>query len=296
MELRQLRYFIVLSEELHFSRAAKRLHLSQPPLTRQIRQLERELGVDLLYRTSRKVALTDAGHVFAEEARQIIARVTHASGLASQADRGVAGELVLGYTPARANIVAGSVRAFAKLYPNVRIALRDMSGPNVELIRDGRIDVGFLAMPVEATGLILETVLRERFVVMMPEKHPLAARQSISIRELAKESILLFPRYSNPVAYDIVVGLFQARELSMNIALEVENLHMRMELLRAGFGLCVFQRSVAEILCGKDVVFRPLQNSPSAQVGIAYSPENRSHAVPLFIDCVKQKVNKTRSN
>lgn len=296
MELRHLRYFIVLSEELHFSRAAKRLHLSQPPLTRQIRQLEQELGVDLLYRTTRKVDLTDAGHAFANEARQIIARVVHASGVALQANRGVAGELVLGYTPARANIVARSVRAFAKLYPNVRIALREMSGQSVQLIRDGRIDVGFVAMPVEGTGLILETVLSERFVVVMPEKHPLAARQSISIRELAKEPILFFPRYSNPAAYDNVVSLFRARELSMNIALEVENLHMRMELLRVGFGLCVFQSSVAELLFGKDVVFRPLQNSPSAQVGIAYSPENRSHALPLFIDCVKQKVNKKRSN
>jgi DNA-binding transcriptional LysR family regulator len=105
MELRQLRYFIVLSEELHFNRAAKRLHLSQPPLTRQIRQLEEELGVELLYRTTRKVELTDAGHAFANEARQIMARVAHASGLAAQANRGVVGQLVLGYTPARANIV-----------------------------------------------------------------------------------------------------------------------------------------------------------------------------------------------
>ena len=296
MELTQLRYFIVLSEELHFSRAAKRLHLSQPPLTRQIRQLEQELGVDLFYRTTRKVALTDAGYVFANEARQIIAGVVHASGVGSQVNRGVVGELVLGYTPARAIIVARSVRAFSKRHPYVRITLRDISGQSVDLIRDGRIDVGFLAMPVEAPGLILETVLRERFVVMMPEKHPLAARQSISIRELAKEPILLFPRYSNPVAYDNVVGLFRARELTMNIALEVENLHMRIELLRVGFGLCVFQSSVAEILYGKEVVVRPLQNSPSEQVGIAYSPENRSHALPLFIDCVKQKLNKIRNN
>jgi DNA-binding transcriptional LysR family regulator len=296
MELRQLRYFIVVSEELHFSRAAKRLNLSQPPLTRQIRQLEQELGVDLFYRTTRKVELTDAGHAFANEARQIIARVVHASGVASQANRGVVGELVLGYTPARANIVAKAVKAFAAVYPNVRITLRDMSGQSVQLIRDGRIDVGFVAMPVDGTGLIVETILRERFVVAMPEKHPFAARQSISIRELAKEPILLFPRYSNPVGYDIVVGLFRARDLSMNIALEVENLHMRMELLRAGFGMCVFRGSVAEILYGKDVVFRPLQNSPSAQVGIAYSPENRSHALPLFTDCLKQIANKKRRN
>jgi DNA-binding transcriptional LysR family regulator len=219
----------------------------------------------------------------------------HASGVASQANRGVVGELVLGYTPARANIVAQAVQTFAKLYPNVRITLRDMSGQSVQLIRDGRIDVGFVAMPVDATGLVVVSVLHERFVVALPEKHPLAVRKSITIRELAKEPILLFPRYSNPVGYDIVVGLFRARDLSMNIVLEVENLHMRMELLRAGFGLCVFRSSVAEILYGKDVVFRPLQNSPLAEVGIAYSPENRSHALPLFTDCLKQKVKKKRS-
>jgi|HubBroStandDraft_1064217.scaffolds.fasta_scaffold05608_3 DNA-binding transcriptional LysR family regulator len=295
MELRQLRYFIVLSEELHFSRAAKRLHLSQPPLTRQIRQLEQELGVELLYRTTRKVELTDAGHTFANEARQIIARVAHASGLASQANRGVVGELVVGYTPARANIVAKAVKAFSKLYSNVRITLRDMSGQGVQLIRDGRVDVGFVAQPVDGAGLIVKTVQRERFVVALPEKHPLAARQSISIRELAKEPMLLFPRYSNPVGYDIVVGLFRARDLSMTVALEVENLHMRMELLRAGFGLCVFRSSVAEILYGKDVVFRPLQGSPTAQVAIAYSVENRSHTLPLFTDCINQKLNKKRT-
>jgi DNA-binding transcriptional LysR family regulator len=289
MELRQLRYFIALSEELHFSRAAKRMHVSQPPLTRQIRQLEEELGVALLYRTTRKVELTDAGHVFANEARQIIARIAHASGIALQADRGVIGEVVLGYTPARANIVAKAVKAFAKLYPNVRIALRDMSGQGVQLIRDGRIDLGFVALPVDRTGLIVETVLRERFVVAMPKKHPLAARKSISIRELAKEPNLVFPRHSNSVGYDILVGLFRNRDLSMNVALEVENLHMRMELLRAGFGVCLFRSSVAEILSGRDVVFRPLRNSPTVGVGIVFSPENRSHALRLFVDCIKQK-------
>ncbi len=296
MELRQLRYFIAVSEELHFSRAAKRLHVSQPPLTRQIRQLEEELGVALLYRTTRKVELTDAGQAFANEARQIIARVTHASGIASQANRGVVGELVLGYTPARAYTVAKAVKEFAKLYPNVRISLRDMSGQSVQLIRDGRVDVGFVALPMDATGLMVETVLRERFVVAMPEKHRLATRKSIAIRELAKEPNLLFPRHSNPVGYDIVVGLFRDCDLSMKIALEVENLHMRMELLRAGFGVCVFRSSVAEILYGRHVVFRPLQNSPTVGVGIVYSPENRSHALPLFTDCVKHKFYSKKAN
>jgi DNA-binding transcriptional LysR family regulator len=288
MELRQLRYFIVLSEELHFNRAAKRLHLSQPPLTRQIRQLEDELGVSLVYRTTRKVELTDAGHAFANEARQIMARVAHASGLASQANRGIVGQLVLGYTPARTNMVAKVVKAFGKLCPNVRMSLRDMTGHNIQLIRDGRIDVGFFPLPVDKTGLIVETLLREKYVVAMPKNHRLAGRRSISIRELTKEPNLFFPRYTNPVGYDIVVGLCQTRGLSLNIVLEVENVHMRVELVREGFGVCVLRTSTAEALHGSDIVFRPLQNSPILEVGMAYSPENRSHALPLFTDCVKQ--------
>lgn len=292
MELRQLRYFIVLSEELHFNRAAKRLHLSQPPLTRQIRQLEDELGVSLVYRTTRKVQLTDAGQTFANEARQILARVAHASGLAAQANRGIVGQLVLGYTPARTNMVARVVKAFGKLCPNVRISLRDMTGSNIQLIRDGRIDVGFFPLPIDKTGLIVETLLREKYMVAMPKNHRLAGRRSIPIRELTKEPNLLFPRYTNPSGYDIVVGLCQSRGLSLDIVLEVENVHMRVELVREGFGVCVLRNSTAEALHGSDVVFRLLQNSPIMEVGMAYSPENRSHALPLFTDCVKQTLSR----
>ncbi|HEX3375291.1 MAG TPA: LysR family substrate-binding domain-containing protein [Candidatus Acidoferrales bacterium] len=217
-----------------------------------------------------------------------MARVAHASGLASQANRGIVGQLVLGYTPARTNMVAKVVKAFGKLCPNVRMSLRDMTGHNIQLIRDGRIDVGFFPLPVDKTGLIVETLLREKYVVAMPKKHRLAGRQSISIRELTKEPNLLFPRYTNPVGYDIVVGLCQMRGLSLDIVLEVENVHMRVELVREGFGVCVLRTSTAEALHGSDIVFRPLQNSPILKVGMAYSLENRSHALPLFTDCVKQ--------
>jgi len=287
MELRQLRYFIVLSEELHFNRAAKRLHLSQPPLTRQIRQLEEELGVALFYRTTRKVELTDAGHAFANEARQIVARVAHAAGLAAQANRGVVGQLVLGYTSSRTNLVAKAIKDFREHYPDVRISLRDMTGHNFQPIRDCRIDVGLVPLPIDKTGIIVETLLRERYLVAMAKDHRLSARRSISIRELAKEPHILFPRYSNPVAYDNVIGLCRTRDLSLNIVLEVENVHMRIELVREGLGICLVRTSTAEDLHAKDVVFRPLQNSPIMEVGIAYSPENRAHALPIFIDCMK---------
>jgi DNA-binding transcriptional LysR family regulator len=287
MELRQLQYFLALSEELHFNRAAKRLHISQPPLSRQIRQLEEELGVDLLYRTTRKVELTDAGHTFANEARHILAQVVHASGLTVQANRGIAGQLVAGYTPARANIVARTVRAFAKRYPNVRVSLHDMLRQNMELIRDGRIDVGFVALPVNGAGLVIETILRERFVVAMAKNHPLARRKKISILEVAREPSLLFPRYLNPAGYDTIVGLCRKYGLPMNIVLEVENIHMRIELVRAGFGICVIRSSTAQSVRGENVVFRPLQNSPIVELGLAYNAENRSRALPLFTDTAK---------
>jgi DNA-binding transcriptional LysR family regulator len=289
MELRQLRYFVALAEELNFSRAARRLHISQPPLTRQIHQLEEELGVDLLYRTTRKVELTDAGQSFANEARQIIARIAHAAGLASQANRGIVGHLVVGYTPSRLHILARAVKSFTEKYPSVRLELHDISGHYTELIRDGRVDVGFVPIPVDSTGLVVETILREPFVVAMPKTNPLAKKNRVSMSELAGEPNLLFPRRMDPAGYDLIVGLCQRRNLTMNVVMEVENIHTRIALVGAGFGVCVVRASARGFL-GNDVVFRALQASPLVAVGIAYSRENRSHALPLFVDIVRQVI------
>jgi len=165
MELRQLRSFLVLCEELHFCRAAKLLNISQPPLTRQIRQLEEELGVQLFYRTKRIVELTDAGRTFAVEARQVIAQVARAAGLATQVKRGAIGQLTVGYTLPKANIIVGALKAFAKQCPNANILLRylpgDGRGKEWNFIRDGRIDVGFVGLHADNTGLVVETIMRK---------------------------------------------------------------------------------------------------------------------------------------
>ena len=286
MELRQLRYFVAVAEELNFGRAAARLHISQPPLTRQIHRLEEELGVNLFRRTTRKVELTEAGQTFVIEARQIIARVAHAAGLASQANRGIAGHLVIGYTPPRTALVARTLKVFAQKYPNVRLELRDILGQTTELIRDGRVDVAFVPLPIESTGLVVHTVLREQFVVAMTSMHRLAQKKFVTIQELADEPNLLFPRQMNPVGYDQIVSLCQRRNLTLNVVLEVEDIHTRMALVGAGFGVCVVRRS-AIAFQSTDVVLRKLRNSPTVEVGIAYSRENRSLAVPLLVDTAK---------
>ena len=292
MELRQLRSFLVLSEELHFCRAAKLLNISQPPLSRQIRQLEEELGVQLFYRTKRIVEITDAGRSFAIEARHVIAQVARAAGLATQIKRGAVGQLTVGYTLPKANIIVGTLKAFAKQYPNANILLRylpgDGRGERMEFIRDGRIDVGFVGLHADNTGLVVEKIMREGFVIAMRKGHPLSSRTQVPVQALARERCILYPRYWNPSEYDLLTGLCQKSGFAMDIAYEVENIHMRFELVGKGFGVSI-ARASAQGLHRSDVLFRPLKNSPKVAMGIAYSPENRSQVLKLFIDTVRKK-------
>jgi|HubBroStandDraft_6_1064221.scaffolds.fasta_scaffold261479_1 DNA-binding transcriptional LysR family regulator len=292
MELRHLRSFLVLCEELHFCKAAKLLNISQPPLSRQIRQLEGELGVQLFYRTKRIVQLTDVGRTFASEARQVIAQVDRAAGLVTQVKRGAVGQLTVGYTLPKANIIVSSLKAFAERCPDANILLRylpgDGRGERMEFIRDGRIDIGFVGLHAEKTGLVVEPILREGFVVAMRKGHPLSNRTQVPVNALAPERCILYPRYWNPSEYDLLTGLCQRSGFAMNIAYEVENIHMRFELVGKGFGVSI-ARASAQGLHRNDVLFRPIKNSPKVETGIAYSSENRSQVLKLFIDTVRKK-------
>jgi DNA-binding transcriptional LysR family regulator len=292
MEIRQLRSFLVLCEELHFGRAAKLLNICQPPLSRQIRQLEEELGIQLFHRTKRNVELADAGRTFANEARQIVAQVARAAGLAARVKRGALGQLTVGYTLPKANIIASTMKAFAKEWPDAHVLLQYLPGEGrgerMEFIRDGRIDVGFVGLHADSTGLVVKTIMREGFVVAMSKGHPLSTRTQVSVGALARERCILYPRHWNPSEYDLLLGLCRKAGFGMNIVYEVENIHMRFELVGKGFGVSI-ARASAQGLHRSDVVFRPLKNSPKVAMGIAYSPENRSHILPLFIDTVRKK-------
>jgi DNA-binding transcriptional LysR family regulator len=292
MELRQLRSFLVLCEELHFGRAAQLLNISQPPLSRQIRQLEEELGVQLFRRTKRMVELTDAGRTFAGEARQIVAQVAHAAGLAEQVKRGAVGRLTVGYTLPKAHIIVSTLKAFAQRCPDAHVLLEYLPGEGrgerMEFIRDGRIDVGFVGLHADKKDLVVEPILREGFVIAMAKNHPLSARSQVPVHALAHERCILYPRHWNPSEHDLLTGLCQKAGFAMNIAYEVENIHMRFELVGKGFGVSIARASSQE-LHRNDVVFRSLKNSPKVGMGIAYSPENRSQILASFIETVRKK-------
>src|SRR5580700_1613600 len=196
MELRQLRYFIAVAEELHFRRAAERLHMSQPPLSQQIRALEDELGFTLLTRTRRRVELTPAGEAFLRAARALLSELDGAVATARRIDAGQTGRLRVGFVgSALLSIVPGTVERFRSSRPGVAIELRERSTVDqLRAVAAGVIDVGLVRPPIEdEAGLRAETVLRERTVAALPVGHPLAALQRVPMRRLAAEPLVLFP-------------------------------------------------------------------------------------------------------
>src|SRR5581483_10826362 len=194
MELRQLRYFLAVCEELHFGRAAKRVHISQPPLSQQIKQLEDELHVKLFYRTRRKVELTEAGRVFASEARLILEQVDNAARLALKSDRSIQNRLVVGCSFANSIIAVKILRVFKERYPKIHVVVKSRVTPQqIEALRNGYIDVGFVTTPVESEGLNIVPINSEPLVVAIPKNHPLASRRRLTLRSLASETLIIFP-------------------------------------------------------------------------------------------------------
>jgi len=213
MELRQLRYFVAVAEELHFRRAAERLHISQPPLSQQIRALEDELGFALLIRTRRRVELTPAGEAFLRDARALLGELDGAVATARRIDAGQTGRLRIGFVgSALLSIVPGTVERFRASRPGVAIELRERSTVDqLRAVSAGVIDVGLVRPPIDdESGLRAEIVLRERTVAALPTAHPLAALARVPLRRLAVEPLVLFPREQAPGFHDLLIEALAA--------------------------------------------------------------------------------------
>ena len=289
MELRHLRYVVTLADTLHFGRAAERLHLSQPPLSQQIRQLENELGVTLFHRTKRHVELTDAGRMFVDEARVILAQAAHASNLALRVNRGEVGQLTIGAAgPADAQIFVDILRAFAQRHPQVRIILRNMgSAEQARAIREGRLHVGFLALPIDEPDLASEIVLRRPIVIALPHTHPLAARTRVPLQALANEPHIMFARRMGPRLFDAVLAACREAGFNMQIAHEVDNLYTACTLVAAGLGVCFVPAGIQE---RHSIVLRPVTPSlphVESQLAVAYKPQS-CELVSLFVAVVRE--------
>ncbi|QBD75548.1 LysR family transcriptional regulator [Ktedonosporobacter rubrisoli] len=285
MELRQLHYFLVVAEELHFSRAAARLHMSQPPLSQQIKQLEEELGVQLFKRTKRHVELTEAGEVFLQGTRQILAQVKHTINDTQRAERGEVGSLTIGFVgSATYEILPKILRAYRASFPDVKLDLRQLTtAEQVKALIAGQIQLGFLRPPIQKETLRLETLLREPLVVALPKDHQLAAETHLSLRSLAQEPWILYPRRLGAGTYDRLMRACQQAGFEPQIVQEAIEMQTIVGLVATGIGISLVPASV-QGLRQNDIIYRDLFDPPlSWELALAMRREEPSPVLENFL-------------
>lgn len=287
MEFRHLRGFVVLAGELHFGRAARRLHIAQPPLSRQVQQLEQELGVLLLRRSRRRVELTEAGRFFLEGARRTLAEAEQTVQAAQQAHTGRVGRLIIGFVPSA--VMPPLLRAFRAGYPAVDLTLQQLTtARQVDALVERRIHVGLLRPPVVAPELVVEPISSEPLVAVLPAGHRLASRRRLSLRALANEPFVLFPRQEGAGLYDHIIAACRTAGFAPRVVQEANEMLSILSLIAGGLGVSLVPKSVATIRDG-DLVFCPLRRpAPQVQMAIAWRADDQSPLVQAFIQFVRR--------
>lgn len=298
IDLRQLRYFLAVSEELNFGRAALRLHISQPPLSRQIRQLEDQLGVALFLRSKSGVALTEAGAAFLPEVRRTLLQAEKAVAVA-RATRGAdGGQFVVGYTTVfDRSAIPDVVDRLRQRFPNWRIVTRGKH--SISLVRDikkGAMDAAFIGLHIETQGLTVETILEEPLVVALPAKHRLAQKRRLDFDDLRGQPMFWFERRLNPGFYDHCQAFFEQIDFKPNVIPEPPDHHILLGLIAQGQGIALIPASLRKVKY-QGVVFREMKEErEKLQMGIAvaYSERNQSRVLHAFLDLVRQSENAPR--
>ncbi len=272
VELRLLRYFVAVAEELHFGRAARRLLLAQPSLSAQIRKLEHDLGTPLFVRDRRHVALTSAGQAMLEPARRVLAAAAELPALA----RGAAGvgTLTIGFVPyARGRLLPRLLGAFHRERPGAHVTVR-ACGDSREVLTelgDGRVDAGILRTPVAAPWCQVATLAVEPFYAALPAAHPLAAGERIRLGDLADEKFALFPRDLNPAAHDHLMGFFAEAGFAPTIGQASRRMDESLVFVAGGSGVGLFPASVADTVSDRAIAFRSIVDpTPTVEIVLGW--------------------------
>jgi len=271
MELRHLRYFVTVAHEGHITRAAEKLRMQQPPLSQQIRALEREVDATLFVRHPRGVTLTDAGRAFLKDAESILSEVEHAKLRARRTARGEVGRIAVGFTTS------------APFHPLVARA-------RVSGLRDGRLDVAFIRSGlVDPEGITVHALLQEDTAVAFPAKHPLSKRPALALKELAEEMFILYRRPDGRGLYDVIIAACSEAGFSPHIGQEAPRIVSTLNLVAAGLGITIVPASLSRLPL-EGVVYRPLKGKPALKVplNLACRRDERSAATLAFIDLVRK--------
>jgi DNA-binding transcriptional LysR family regulator len=249
MELRHLRYFVAVAEELHFGHAAVRLQMAQPPLSQQIKRLEEELGLNLFQRSHHKVQLTPAGAVFLEEARRTLAQAEQAVRSARRAHLGEIGQIVVGFVDSAVyHALPPVLRAFRARFPDVELVLQELNpAGQLQSLRGNRLSVGFVRSVLRDADLAQEEVFEEPLIAALPHTHSLARRRRILLRDLAGQRFVFFPRALGPSFYDQVVSLCQSAGFSFRVVQEANEMQTIVSLVAAGLGVAIVPASIRNL-------------------------------------------------
>jgi len=290
MELRQIKYFVTVAEELNFRRAAELLYMEQPPLSRQIRHLEKELGVELFNRTKRGVTLTEAGQAFLDEARLTLTQAELAVQAAKLASRSKQTTLKIGFSICTFNrILPEMIQAFRQDFPDVEVNLQEMTTvAQVKALQASEIDVGFLHLPIHADDLQTEVVILDQFVAVLPENHPLAKLPQLSLRSLAEEPFVLFSRQAKPDFYDQLIKTCQQVGFTPRIVQEATPPEVAISFVAAGVGVSLVT-AIHQEKQNSGVVFRTISDAIAPlEIAIAWQQNNKSSVVRSFVDLAKK--------
>jgi DNA-binding transcriptional LysR family regulator len=292
MELRHLRYFVAVAKEQNITRAALRLHVSQPPLSRQIRDLENELGIALFDHDANAVRLTEAGRAFLTEVRVILQRVENAVEVAKAVAGGKRGKIHVGYAPSlTVDLLPRALRYFRESNPGVRVQLHDLSTQGMlRGLSDGKLHVAMLVQvpPKVLTGLVFEELQRLPVCVAMHPAHPLARARRVGLEQVAKERLVTFTLADYPEHHAWIAGLFAPLNCSPQIAEEHNSITSLIAAVDSGRGIAMIAQPL-DGLGSPRLKIRPLQPAPPPLgVGIAYCKKFRSRATDNFIAAAKR--------
>jgi len=297
VELRHVRYFIAVAEYLNFSKAAQQLHIAQPPLSRQIRQLEEDLGVALFVRNKRHVELTKAGQVFLDEARKLVVQAGHATEAARHAQKGESGVVRIGIASGLGGMVGRVVAEYCRRFPAINMECKDVfSTVQNEALHKCEIDVGFLRPPVDQVNLDCELLFEEEFVVVLPRMHRLAKRKSVRLADVADEPLIIFDRNFSCGLYDKVLGLYSRQGLTPHFAVTHVEAHEEAGAIMVASGKAIFIGAgaiVTRTVEGIELAsVRLNETDAKIEVYMAWRKHEESPAVLSFLSAVRRVCNK----
>lgn len=298
MDLRQLRYFVAVAEELHFTRAARRVRVAQPTLSHQIRMLEKELGVTLFTRTKRHVELTHPGRIFLREAQRLLTGAADAVQAAQAAEAGQIGRLTVVCGPTSIYVgLLGMLQLYRRLSPLVDLRLLESPVPDaVVTIEQGTADVGLVVPYFESPVLKRETVLEVRLLAALPKSHPFASAKSVSLTKLSGDPFVLFGQRRGSGFHQRVLAICQAAGFTPRVLEELEHIHTLLYLVGAGYGVSLVPGTL-EPSKHPEVALVPLQESTATlELAMAWRLDQTSALVNGFLDTVRRWCRETRNN